>query len=47
MQHVVGLFMVIMAKTNNTGTLVDFAHGFWVRGGAPNSDWGLGGCTEF
>ena len=25
MQHVVGLFRVIMAKTNNTGTSVDFA----------------------
>ncbi len=32
-----------MAKTNNTETRVDFAHRFCVRGGAPDSDWGLGG----
>ena len=47
MQHVVCLFRVIMAKTNNTGTCVDSAHRFCVRGGAPDSDLGLGGCTEF
>ena len=32
MQHVVGLFRVIMSKTNNTGTRVDFAHRFCIRG---------------